>query len=170
MTIKANLKKSKFIRERVRSSRTARRQLPARDELEDARRAAPSARRKLPRGRSAPKGRHEAVAAARVIAITPRSRGTCKTSHASLGRQLLARNTTSRSVVRSLARSFAHSFLVRARVSVRDDDEEYIAAAEERDPAEDVRERTREPRRIARIEEKFGAFGTARDAGSTNSN
>lgn len=34
----------------------------------------------------------------RVIAITPRSRGTCKTSHAPLGRQLLARNTTGRSV------------------------------------------------------------------------
>jgi len=70
-------------------------------------REAPSERRKLPRGRSAPKGRHEAVSAARVIAITPRSRGTCKTSHASLGRQLLARNTTGR------------SYLVRAPSPVR---------------------------------------------------
>lgn len=43
------------------------------------------------------------------IPITPRSRGTCNTSHASLHRQLLARNTAGRSVGRSYARSFADS-------------------------------------------------------------
>lgn len=115
------MKKKKGLSERSEEfickfiSRTARRRLSARD---GRRRAAPSARRKLPRGRSAPKGRHEAVSAARVIAITPRSRGTCKTSHASLGRQLLARNTTGRSL---LVRAPSPVRSTRRRYSITED-------------------------------------------------